>query len=121
MNHQCSCDIKSSVALLSKQTIPQLELLACVMLARLVTAVRGMFHPVTKAKIVQCWTDSVTTLYWIKGCSKDWKISIENGVQEILNLTEQSILLIFPHGKHWHVNLPTILVGSQDRNAQLGL
>ena len=82
---------KSRVAPLSKQTIPRLELLACVILARLITAVRDMFLPVIKAEIVKCWTDSITALYWIKGCNKEWKIFIENRVQEIRSLTAPSL------------------------------
>ena len=82
---------KTRVAPLSKQTIPRLELLACLILARLINAVKDMFSPLVPVKVVQCWTDSITALYWIKGYDKEWKIFIENRVLEIRKLTEPDL------------------------------
>ena len=36
------------------------------------------------------WLDSKTAIYWIKG-SKEWKQFVQNRVNEILSLTEESM------------------------------
>ena len=57
---------KTRVAPLAKQTISRLELLAALILSRLVYRVRVALLPVIKVDEVFCWTDSMTTLHWIK-------------------------------------------------------
>lgn len=42
-------------------------------------------------KIVKCWTDSITAFYWILGEEKEWKLFVENRVQEIRKLVAPSI------------------------------
>ena len=39
--------------------------------------------PLVQLKVVRCWTDSIAALYWIQGLSKEWKLFIENPVQEV--------------------------------------
>jgi len=74
---------KTRVAPLAKQTNPRLELLAALILPRLVDRVRVALLPVIKVHEVYCWTDSRTTLHWIKGVGREYKQFVENRVREI--------------------------------------
>ena len=74
---------KTRVAPLAKQTISRLELLAALILSRLVYRVRVALLPVIKVDEVFCWTDSMTTLHWIKGVGREYKQFVENIVKEI--------------------------------------
>ena len=72
---------KTRVAPLSEQSIPRLELLRALILARLVKSILQALQSV-KIDDVFLWTDSFTTLCWIKN-NKNWKQYIQNRVQEI--------------------------------------
>ena len=74
---------KSRVVPLARQTIPRIELLASLILSRLVNRVRTALIPVVKVDEIFCWTDSTTTLHWIKGVGKEFKQFVENRVTEI--------------------------------------
>ena len=74
---------KTRVAPLAKQTIPRLELLAALILSRLVDRVCVALLPVINVDEVFCWTDSMTTLHWIKGVGREYKQFVENRVREI--------------------------------------
>ena len=77
---------KTRVAPLSSQTIPRLELLAAVILARLVTAVEGALKCEVPIKKITCWSDSEVALCWIRGIDKEWKQFVQNRVKEIRSL-----------------------------------
>ena len=62
---------KSRVAPLSRLSFPRLELLSCLILARLITAVKDMLDPLIEVEISQCFTDSRSALCWIQGTSKE--------------------------------------------------
>ncbi|KAK2559418.1 hypothetical protein P5673_018046 [Acropora cervicornis] len=49
----------------------------------LIDRVRVAFLPVIKVDEVCCWTDSMTTLHWIKGVERKYKKFVENRVREI--------------------------------------
>ena len=74
---------KTRVAPLSKQSIPRLELLSVLNLSRLITTVEKALEPLVEIDKVQCWTDSLAALYWIRGMDKEWKTFVENRVKEI--------------------------------------
>ena len=57
-------------------------------LTRLVSAVRKAIEPVLPISAIYYWTDSITTLYWIQGTSKEFKQFIENRVGEIRELSD---------------------------------
>ena len=76
---------KTRVAPISKQTIPRLELLGALILARLVKTMLRAFKSI-KVDDVFLWTDSLTTLCWIKN-NENWKQYTHNRVNEIRELT----------------------------------
>ena len=97
---------KSRVTPLSKTTIPRLELLSCLILARLIDSVKETLSPLVNVKVVKCWTDSITALYWIRGEQKEWKLFVENRVQEIRKLVAPHIWSHCP-GKENPADIPT--------------
>lgn len=77
---------KTRVAPLTGQTIPRLELLAAVILARLVTAIFEALKCEVPIKKITCWSDSEVALCWIRGIDKEWKQFVQNRVNEIRKL-----------------------------------
>lgn len=77
---------KSRVALLENQSIPRLELLAGLTLARLASTVERALQPITRIDNVYCWLNSLTAIYWILQESKEWKPFGQNRVTEIKRL-----------------------------------
>ena len=73
---------KTRVAPTQELTIPRLELLSALLLARLITVVSDDLIPPFELK---CYTDSTVVLYWIRGVKKDWKPFVNNRVTEIRN------------------------------------
>lgn len=76
---------KSRVAPVKKITIPRLELLACVLGARLSKYVVEALSLSNIPKFY--WSDSTTALSWIKG-NDQWGTFVGNRVKEICALTE---------------------------------
>ncbi|KAL5516728.1 hypothetical protein EMCRGX_G002134 [Ephydatia muelleri] len=70
----------------SIQTIPRLELLAALLLARLVSTITKAVQPELIFDRMVCFTDSKIALYWIRGFSKEWKQFVQNRVDEIRTL-----------------------------------
>ena len=97
---------KTRVTPLSRPTIPRLELLSCLILARLINAVKDALSPICEVEIAQCWTDSITAKYWIEGVNKEWKLFVENRVQEIRSLVSPQLWSHCP-GKENPADIPT--------------
>lgn len=74
---------KSKVAPMTKQSIPHLELLGALSLAWLVNKFKVSTGDIHKTIY---WTDSMTTLCWIKN-QRVWKSYVQHWVNEIRNLT----------------------------------
>ena len=74
---------KTRVAPISKQTIPRPELLGALILARLVKTILRAFKSI-KVDDVFLWTNSLTTLCWIKN-NKNWKQNRVNEIRELTN------------------------------------
>ena len=74
---------KSRVApLKNSQTIPRLELMGNVVLARLIEAVCNALKDEIPIRKVHCHTDSKISLSWIKAVSKEFQVFVENRVVE---------------------------------------
>ena len=76
---------KTRVAPIKKQTIPRLELLGALILARLINSVVPLLG---RTGAVYCWTDSMTVLQWIRN-KQVYKQYVRNRVDEIHQLTLQ--------------------------------
>ena len=81
---------KTGVAPLTKQSIPRLELLSGVILARLASSVKKTLQAQVQIDKTYLWLHSRTTIYWIKE-AEEWKQFVQNLVTEILTLTEESL------------------------------
>ena len=81
---------KTRVGPVAQQTIPRLELLSALILARLVTNVRQALEEAIKVTGTTCWSDSEVALFWIWGESKTWKPFVQNRVEEIRSLVPVS-------------------------------
>ena len=74
---------KTRVAPLEKQTIPRLELLAALILARLLKMVMASVSDLLPITNIRCWTDSLVSFYWITGTQHEWKEFVERRVVQI--------------------------------------
>ena len=68
---------KTRVAFLSNQTIPCLELLSAVVLAKLITTVKDALSSEVQISKLMCLTDSKVAWYWIIQSDKEWKYSVQ--------------------------------------------
>ena len=81
---------KTRVSPINKTTIPRLELLSGLILARLMSSVKEALSKQITIIETHLWLDSITAIYWIKG-SREWKQFVQNRVAEILQLTDRSM------------------------------
>ena len=77
---------KSRVAPIKAQTIPRLELLGALILARLVNKLKSIGAEYTTV----LWSDSTTALFWIKN-ERVWKQYIGQRVEKIRRLTPKDL------------------------------
>ena len=77
---------KAKLAPLKGQTLPRLELLACLLCARLIQFVREALQLPPTVKY-RCWSDSTIALAWLQGNPGRWKPWVANRVKEIRKLT----------------------------------
>ena len=79
---------KNKIAPIKRPSVPRLELLAALITSRLVHCVKEALETLNRVNInkVYFWSDSFTTLFWIKGVNKQWKLFVENRVQDIREL-----------------------------------
>ena len=86
----CLVSSKSRVAPRKVLTIPRLELLGNLILARLVVSIAPVLRKEFYLNEIFYWTDSMITLAWIKSLDKEYKTFVENRVQEIRKLTDSN-------------------------------
>lgn len=77
---------KTRVGPLKEHSIPRLELLGAVLLARLMCALAKALKEEISLIDPVCYTDSLVALHWIKGVGRNWKPFVENRVCEIRKL-----------------------------------
>ncbi|UYV66669.1 hypothetical protein LAZ67_4002499, partial [Cordylochernes scorpioides] len=93
---------KSRLAPTKRVTIPRLELLACVLGARLV---KFILTALTNSCPVTLWTDSSTVMAWLKR-KNEWNVFVRNRVQEIRD-TVNNENWKFVYGKLNPADLPS--------------
>ena len=77
---------KTRVSPLKPQTIPRLELLSALLLARLIKSVATSLETEMQLGEPTCYTDSEVSLYWIRGVDRVWKQFVQNRVVKIRTL-----------------------------------
>src|SRR5277367_11813 len=75
---------KSRIAPKGKCTIPRLELMACVIGARLL---RNVLDGLKRDLPIFCWSDSTTALWWLQH-EGPWSTFVQNRVEEVRRLTQ---------------------------------
>ena len=80
---------KTRVAPIRSQTIPRLELLSALLLARLMFSTTSALSAHMKLDPPRYYSDSQVVLYWICGQEKQWKLFVQNRVNEITKLTDK--------------------------------
>ena len=79
---------KTRVAPIKSQTTPRLELMGALLLTRLIKSIVCALRSLKVLSKVILWTDSFTTLCWIKN-NRAWKPFIQSRVKEIRELTSE--------------------------------
>ena len=79
---------RTRVARINGDTIPRLELLGALVLARLINSVLTAFEGTLRVDSVFCWSDSQIALCWIWGVNREFKQFVQNRVVEIRGLVK---------------------------------
>ncbi len=77
---------KTRVSPIHHQTIPRLELLSALLLAKLMKGVTTSLESELPLSQPACYTDSKVALYWILDSDKEWRQFVQNRVSEIRKL-----------------------------------
>ena len=77
---------KSRVAPVKQLSIPRLELVAALILARLIGHVKEALELDATGTEMTCWTDSRVTQFCMEGREREWKQFVQHRVNEIRSL-----------------------------------
>ncbi|UYV79359.1 hypothetical protein LAZ67_17002284 [Cordylochernes scorpioides] len=104
-------EARNRLATIKRITIPRLELLACLIGARLLVHVLENLEE--SPEKIQCWTDSSPALYWIQQ-QENWAQFVSNRVKEITTLTKSED---WNHvaGEHNPADLPSRAIEEERR------
>ena len=72
------------------QTIPRLELIGALLLARLMNTIKLSLKVEIVLQQPVCYTYSNVALYWIYGLDREWKPFIQNRAEEIIAIVPHS-------------------------------
>ncbi|XP_057299451.1 uncharacterized protein LOC130630070 [Hydractinia symbiolongicarpus] len=87
---------KSRIKPLTNTTIPRIELLGTLVLARLMDVLKKELLNVYKIDNIFYWTDSTIAYSWIKNDNKDYKTFVQNRLEEIRKLTASGKWCLVP-------------------------
>ena len=74
---------KTRVAPLKTVSIPRLELMACLILSRLLNTVVSSLSNEYSVSDIFCWSDSIDCIFWINTVDRVWERFVQNRVMEI--------------------------------------
>ena len=77
---------KTRVAPVKRISIPLLEFLSALLLARLLSTVKQVLEPEIQFRSIDCHTDSQVALFWITNREREWKQFVQNRVNGIREL-----------------------------------
>ena len=77
---------KTRLAPLKGETIPRLELMAALLLSRLVSSTVEALKSIIQIDRIFCWLDSQIVLWWFFGVNKEFQQFVQNRVIEIRKL-----------------------------------
>lgn len=77
---------KTRVTPVGGASIPRLELLSALVLAKLMDSVHTALQPELQLDDPVCFSDSMVALFWIRGTNHEWKQFVENRVNTIRSL-----------------------------------
>ena len=77
---------KTRLAPLKGETIPRLELMAALLLSRLVNSTVEALKSIIQIDRIFCWLDSQIVLWWLFGVNKEFQQFVQNRVIEIRKL-----------------------------------
>ena len=97
---------KTRVSPLKQQSVPRLELLSALLLARVMHSVFQSLEIEIALSSVCCYSDSQVALHWIKGIDKSWKPFVQNRASEIRMLVPIEHWRHCP-GQHNPADLPS--------------
>ena len=82
---------KTHIAPQKGETIPRLELMGALLLARLITKVNEVIADNVHIDSVYCWSDSQVTLHWICSNKKQKQVFVSNRVEQIRSLVKRDL------------------------------
>ena len=109
-NHAQFVAAKTRVAPICGQTIPRLELLAAVLLAKLIKNVFSALEQEIPLVKLSCFTDSKAVLHWITSTNKEWRQFVQNRVNQIRSLVSSESWAYCP-GSENPADMPSRGVG----------
>ena len=90
---------KTRVSPLQTTSIQHVGLMSCLLLSELIEIVLSSISNSIDIKNVYCWSDSLDSLFWIKGENKTWKPFIQNRAIKIRKIVHPTKWRFCPGNK----------------------